>query len=251
MKQFLTFNFRYILLAVGIIITIILLKNGCGSGPVGQKEAKVDSTWIKKYDSLQVHSTASEQEKGKLEKYLYAAVANMNSLKAENQELKSKLTQAIAKNTATAKKVILSKENKDTASYVSGCDDLAKHSVELEQLIFSMDSSCSAIEENYQYRLGIKDSIIHYLNIDIRNLKSILDYGNQVITKPSPLLAPRTTLFLGASVIGNKTTIFSGYGADLSLLNKKGMIYHVGTKWINGAQFFEGGFQFRLSFNKH
>jgi len=228
---------KYILSAlIGGVIVFALIR-GCGRGEKTVTLAQFDAL-VANRDSIAAASNS-----------------RISILAQGNDRLRAEKDSALRE--AAQAKVALSKV-RPTVIRLAGqiitkmdsvkCDSLARLQADLLWLIEDYGNSLT-------FAIIKADSIEYAKNEEIDEYKKQLAACNKAldfaVSDVIPVLKPRGQLFLGGDIIGNRATIFSGYGADLSWLNKTGQIYSVGSAWINGEQYYRAGAKFRLSFRKH
>jgi len=248
MMKFLVKNVRLIAgIIIGIVVMILLI-NGCGKESKESVEVG-DSTvyWKQQYAIVKSDNVAYDNANQLLTNALLDKQLEIDSIYLLKEESDRKLNDAINSNVRIAGKVVIAKENKDTASYKESCDSLTRYAGYIKSLYDATTKENSALKNEVNLLSRIKDSLISSRKKQTEELKQTVDLANTIIPKQSR----RTELYVGGSVIGNKTTIFSGYAANVSMVNKSGQIYDGSVMWVNGQQFFQVGAKWRLSFRKH
>lgn len=202
----------------------------------------------KEYDSLIVEFKNKEQREAEAVQYAMYWRDQKDSIETELYKAESVIDyreKEIMRLTKTGDKI--SKEQPKENPLKNAYDSLSQAAKLL------LDDINTFADETYRLNIA-NDSLRKYMADQLRikdelydACRKALDYGAKEVL---PQLKPRISFYIGGSVIGNKQTIFSGYGADLSMLTKKGTMYSAGSKWVNGIQYFEGGVKFRLSFRK-
>lgn len=235
-NNFWTENFKWFLI-LGVVILAFLMWKGCGNDKEEKALADLARLQIEK-DSVMKEKTkivnqynndvlqlASERDSVQL-----IADYRLNQLKTVKPHV-IKIAGEIITKMDSAKCLELAKIQEDLLWLI---DDYANQQTLTQMYTDSVE-------------IGLR-GIIVAKDDQIAVLEKTLDFAtNQVI----PAIKKRTEVYVGGDVIGNRTTVFSGYGANINLLSKKGQMYSVGASWINGEAFYSAGVKVRLSFKKH
>lgn len=240
-----------LLIVFGILVLVFMLYKGC----------KNDNSEYDLYKSKleQAKNTIKENQE-KIKSY----EIEIDSLKNKEKYAYDKLDSSLEKIEVYDKQLSSSKKKIDDLTNriknypipenptdkEKDCDSLIteieKREVSLENII----NSYSETIQEYDYIVSLKDSIIHNQGIIIKNLKTTVQYIEDNFLDLPKDLKRRNQVFVGGDLYGNPTKILSGYGGNLSLLNKRGQIYEIKIATIENKTYYGAGLKFRLSFKK-
>lgn len=237
MKEFLNSNtFKWILLITGAIVAIAIWR-GCGNEKSTDVLEKL-TILQKEKDSIYIVSNS-----------------RISILAQENERLRTE--RDTARNLADARLREI-KRFKPTVIRLAGevithtdsakCDSLARYVIQADEMLADMLAlmlNATAYGDSIEAVLSAQ---LDEFKLKLQACDRALNYAvNTVI----PVLKPRGELYIGGDIIGNRSTLFSGYGANLNWLTTKGKMYTVGSEWINGEQYYKAGVKLRLSLRKH
>lgn len=240
-----------LLIILGILFLFFMIYKGC----------KNDNIEYNSYQlKLEEAKNIIKENKEKIKSY----EIEIDSLKNKEKITYSRLDSSLEKIETYDRQLIFSKKKiDDLANKIKNypitqtptdkekdCDSLVleieKREISLENII----NEYSETVQQYDYMISLKDSIIFKQEIVIKNLKTTVDYIQDNVLDLPKDVKRRNQVFVGGDLYGNPVKIFSGYGGNISLLNKKGQIYEIKVATIENKAYYGAGLKFRLSFKK-
>lgn len=236
MKQFLTVNFKWFIIA-GIAIALLLMWKGCGN----DKELKA----LAELERLQ-----HEKDSVLVEKNAVINIYNRDVLRltVERDSIELISDYRLKQLGSIKPRVIKLAGDIITKMDSAQCLELAKMQENLLWLIddYSNQQVLTQIATD-SIEAGLR-GIIVAKDQQIEVLTKTLDFA---VNKVIPVIKPKGAFYAGGGVIGNKTTVFNGYSAGVVYTDKKGGMYGADIMWVNGEQQLQVSYKRRLSFKKH
>lgn len=242
MKQFLTTNFKWIVIAAIAIVLFVMWK-GCGNNSV-----ELTNEWKARYDSMTSVNNASERKVQVLEGAVNEHNNREDSLMQIHDQDKAKWNADMNKLKRFSTGIKTARENKDTVAYKLNCDSCGEMYEDLSRdARFWEQTAQKLFTEKDSTKIAMQ-GIIDEKQSQINALQKTVDFADHTVI---PGIKRRLEWYGGIGVIGNQQTIFSGYEGSLSILTRKGQIWEGGVQWIKGVRFYKAAGKFRLSFRKH
>lgn len=209
-----------IILAGALAITIyMLLRQRFGSGPVPEIKTISSQQTIIKHDSI-----ASQHFKDSVQQIVNQANAETIRWKNEWDQLATKYN-----GLENGMNDLLTQDVPDTCKSIQ-----QRLLLQFNKLVATnrqKDQACAGTIASQQTTIDQKDQLITQGKTDYKKLRENLDTAFDQQKKLEAYvkqIRPRSTIYAGVLITGDKTKYLSGIGANLGLQNKKGTMYEAG-----------------------
>ncbi len=244
----LTLNLAIVL---GILILIFMLLKGCkdDNKVYNEYKAKIDSaaSLIRETNQLIAEKDARIEE---LQEQDSINLANLDESLVLLNETTDDLSASRKKVNALIAKINRVQPGDVVVNRDEECDSLVALVVNQDKYIQDYENQVNKTFDDFDSVIEGKDSIIKVREEEVFKLKSTVEYIQDNILKLPPELKRRNQVFLGAELLGNKTQLLDGYGANISLLNKKGQMFEAKILSVHNAAYYGVGVKMRLSVKK-